>query len=160
VRAAGLSGESLLAGRTGLAELATMVAGASLVISNDTGVAHLAVAFGTPSVTLFGPVSPALWGPPPDARRHLVLWKGSGARPGDAHGSRADPRLLRIETTEVLNAARRLLPRRVTLRSGGRRTGAGAPRAVAGRPPQTRGSPGVPAGPTAARPRPGPPRPR
>jgi ADP-heptose:LPS heptosyltransferase len=160
VRAAGLSGESLLAGRTGLAELAAMVAGASLVISNDTGVAHLAVAFGTPSVTLFGPVSPALWGPPRDVRRHLVLWKGSGARPGDAHGSRTDPRLLRIETAEVLTAARRLLPRRVTLRSGGRWTGAAAPRAVAGRPPPTRGSPGVPAAPTAARPRPGSPRPR
>jgi len=160
VRAAGLGGQSLLAGRTGLAELATVVAGASLVISNDTGVAHLAVAFSTPSVTLFGPVSPALWGPPPDAPGHLVLWKGSGARPGDAHGSRIDPRLLRIETAEVLRAARRLLRSRVTLRSGGRRTGAAAPRAAAGRPQRTRGSPGVPAAPTAARPRPGPPRPR
>jgi ADP-heptose:LPS heptosyltransferase len=160
VRAAGLGGKSLLAGRTSLSELAALVAGASLVISNDTGVAHLAVAFGTPSVTLFGPVSPALWGPPPDARRHLVLWKGSGARPGDAHGSRVDPRLLRIEIAEVVRAARRLLPGRVTLRSGGRRTGAAAPRAVAGRPLRTWGSPGAPAVPTAGRPRPGPPRPR
>jgi len=160
VRAAGLGGKSLLAGRTSLSELAALVAGASLVISNDTGVAHLAVAFGTPSVTLFGPVSPALWGPPPDARRHLVLWKGSGARPGDAHGSRVDPRLLRIEIAEVVRAARRLLPGRVTLRSGGRRTGAAAPRAVAGRPLRTWGSPGAPAAPTAGRPRPGPPRPR
>jgi ADP-heptose:LPS heptosyltransferase len=159
VRAAGLSGKSLLAGRTGLAELATLVAGASLVISNDTGVAHLAVAFGTPSVTLFGPVSPALWGPP-DGRHHLALWKGSGTRPGDAHGSRVDPRLLQIETAEVLKAARRLLPGRVTLRSGGRRTGVAAPQAAAGRPRWTRGSPGAPAAPTAGRPRPGPPRPR
>jgi len=160
VRAAGLGGKSLLAGRTSLSELAALVAGASLVISNDTGVAHLAVAFGTPSVTLFGPVSPALWGPPPDARHHLVLWKGSEARPGDAHGSRIDPRLLRIETAEVLRAARRLLPPRLTQRNGGLRTGAAAPRAVAGRPLRSRGSPGVPAAPTATRPRPGPPRPR
>jgi ADP-heptose:LPS heptosyltransferase len=108
-QAAGLARESVLAGRTGLAGLAAVVAAASIVISNDTGVAHLAVAYGTPSVTLFGPVSPALWGPPRDSPRHLVLWKGSGARPGDAHGAQADPRLLRIETGEVLEAAGRLI---------------------------------------------------
>ncbi len=81
-QAAGLSRESVLAGRTGLAELAAIVAAASIVVSNDTGVAHLAVAYGTPSVTLFGPVSPALWGPPRDSPRHQVLWKGSGAGRG------------------------------------------------------------------------------
>jgi ADP-heptose:LPS heptosyltransferase len=108
-QAAGLGRESVLAGRTGLTDLAAVVAAASMVISNDTGVAHLAVAYGTPSVTLFGPVSPELWGPPRDSPRHLALWKGSGTRPGDAHGSRADPRLLRIEVGEVLEAVGRLM---------------------------------------------------
>ena len=133
-QAAGLGRESVLAGRTGLADLAAVVAAASLVISNDTGVAHLAVAYGTPSVTLFGPVSPALWGPPGDSRCHLILWKGSGARPGDAHGSRVDPRLMRIEVGEVLEAVGRLIPR-----NGGRPTGAAAPRAGAARPPHPPG---------------------
>jgi len=133
-QAAGLGHESVLAGRTGLADLAAVVAAASLVISNDTGVAHLAVAYGTPSVTLFGPVSPALWGPPGDSWCHLILWKGSGARPGDAHGSRVDPRLLRIEAGEVLEAVGRLIPR-----NGGRPTGAAAPRAAAARPPHPPG---------------------
>jgi ADP-heptose:LPS heptosyltransferase len=108
-RGAGLGPESVLAGRTDLTGLAAVVAAALVVISNDTGVAHLAVAYGTPSVTLFGPVSPALWGPPRGSPRHLALWKGSGARPGDAHGSQADPRLLRIEVGEVLEAAGRLI---------------------------------------------------
>jgi ADP-heptose:LPS heptosyltransferase len=107
--AAGLGSESVLAGRTGLADLAAVVAAAAMVISNDTGVAHLAVAYGTPSVTLFGPVSPALWGPPRASPRHLALWKGSGTRPGNAHGSQPDPRLLRIEAGEVLEAAGRLI---------------------------------------------------
>jgi ADP-heptose:LPS heptosyltransferase len=132
--AAGLGRESVLAGRTGLADLAAVIAAASMVISNDTGVAHLAVAYGTPSVTLFGPVSPALWGPPRDSSRHLALWKGTGARPGDAHGAQADPRLLRIEIGEVLAAAGRLIPR-----NGGPPNGAAAPRAAAGRLPQRPG---------------------
>jgi ADP-heptose:LPS heptosyltransferase len=108
-RLAGLPPGSLLAGRTGLTELAALVAAARLVISNDTGTAHLAVALGTPSVTLFGPVSPALWGPPPRAARHVALWRGAGGRPGDAHGTEPDPRLLRIEAADVLTAADGLL---------------------------------------------------
>jgi ADP-heptose:LPS heptosyltransferase len=108
--AAGLGPGSVAAGPGGLAELAALVASAVLVISNDTGAAHLAVAFGIPSVTLFGPVSPALWGPPAGAGRHLALWKGSGTRPGDPHGGRADPRLLAIGAGEVLAAAAALRP--------------------------------------------------
>ncbi|GAA4570622.1 glycosyltransferase family 9 protein [Micromonospora coerulea] len=72
-RTAGLTADAVLAGRTGLADLAALVAGARLVVSGDTGVAHLATGYGTASVVLFGPVSPARWGPPPDRPRHRVL---------------------------------------------------------------------------------------
>jgi ADP-heptose:LPS heptosyltransferase len=101
---------------TGLADLAALVASARLVISNDTGAAHLATAYGTPSVTLFGPVSPAVWGPPPDRTQHVALWHGTGDRPGDPHATEVDPRLLQISVEEVIEAATRLLVR------GGRRT--------------------------------------
>jgi ADP-heptose:LPS heptosyltransferase len=90
---------------TGLLELAALVATAAVVISNDTGTSHLATAYGTPSVTLFGPVSPALWGPPPNRWRHVALWHGEGDRPGDPHGGEPDPRLLEITVDEVLAAA-------------------------------------------------------
>jgi ADP-heptose:LPS heptosyltransferase len=105
---AGLASRFVLAGRTDLTGLAALTAAASLVISNDTGMAHLAVAYGIPSVTLFGPVSPALWGPPAGVTRHLSLWRGHGHRPGDAHGRDVDPRLLQIEVPDVLGAAHRL----------------------------------------------------
>jgi ADP-heptose:LPS heptosyltransferase len=65
-------GENLV-GRLSLDELAALVADARLVISGDTGVAHLATAYSRPSVVLFGPISPRLWGPP-RLRRHQVLW--------------------------------------------------------------------------------------
>jgi ADP-heptose:LPS heptosyltransferase len=87
----------------GLQELAALVAHARLVICGDTGVAHLATAYGTPSVVLFGPVPPRLWGPPPDRPRHRVLWSG---RTGDTFAARPDAGLLSIEVADVLAAAR------------------------------------------------------
>ncbi|WP_344981959.1 glycosyltransferase family 9 protein, partial [Streptosporangium fragile] len=102
---AGLPPDRVLAGRTGLGELAALVADARLVVCGDTGVAHLATAFATPSVVLFGPVAPALWGPPPHGP-HVVLWAG---RSGDPHGDRPDPGLLEIGVRDVLGAAADLL---------------------------------------------------
>ncbi len=53
-----------LAGRTSLAELAAVLAGADAVLVANTGVAHLAAAVGTPVVSLFAPVVPAArWAP-------------------------------------------------------------------------------------------------
>ena len=103
------------AGAHDLGGLSRLVGSAALLLSGDTGVAHLATALGTPSVLLFGPVSPALWGPRIDADLHRVLWHAlAGDPPGDAHGSALDPRLARTEVPEVLDAARRLLARRTT----------------------------------------------
>lgn len=73
---AGLPDSAVIAGRTGLTQLAGLVARARLVISGDTGIGHLATAYGTPSVLLFGPVSPQRWGPPPDRPQHRALWHG------------------------------------------------------------------------------------
>ncbi|MEU7474857.1 glycosyltransferase family 9 protein [Lentzea sp. NPDC042327] len=83
-----------------LAELLDLVATARLVICGDTGVAHVATAYGTPSVLLFGPVPPQLWGPRHGP--HLVLWHGST---GDTFAAEPDPGLLRITVDEVLEAA-------------------------------------------------------
>jgi len=99
---AGLPDGAALAGRTTLGQLAALVAEADLVVCGDTGMAHLATAYGTPSVVLFGPVAPRHWGPPPDRRQHVALWAG---RTGDTFADRPDPGLLRITTGEVLAAA-------------------------------------------------------
>jgi hypothetical protein len=95
---------NVLAGELGLDELAAVVADASLVVCGDTGIGHLATAYRTPSVRLFGPVAPKLWGPPDTDRRHTVLWRG---RAGDTFADRPDPGLLDIAVPEVLDAARR-----------------------------------------------------
>ena len=100
-RLAGLGPDAVLAGETDVLRLARVVAGACRVVCGDTGVAHLATAFGTPSVVLFGPTPPALWGPPPERARHRALWAG---RRGDPHGTAPDPGLLQIGVVDVLDA--------------------------------------------------------
>jgi ADP-heptose:LPS heptosyltransferase len=106
---AGLTGIQDTSGQLGLEQLARQVAGARLLLCADTGVAHLATAFGTPSVVLFGPTPPSLWGPAIDPDRHLVLWP---ARPddrrGDAHAVATDAVLGRITVSQVLEAVSRL----------------------------------------------------
>jgi len=61
-----------LAGRTDLGLFAAVVERLDLLITNDTGAAHMAAATGTPSVVLFGPGRPAEWGPL-DRSRHRVV---------------------------------------------------------------------------------------
>ena len=101
----GLPAEAVVTGLA-LPELASLVAGARLQLASDTGVAHLATALGTPSVVLFGPVSPAHWGPPAGRPQHVALWGGIRS---DNAGSEPAPGLLAIEPADVLVAARRLL---------------------------------------------------
>ncbi|HTI32786.1 MAG TPA: glycosyltransferase family 9 protein [Miltoncostaea sp.] len=96
---AGLHDDDVLAGRTGLAELARVIAEADRVVCGDTGVGHLATALGTPSVVLFGPVPPSRWGPPAGDPAHRALWAGAT---GDPHADRVDPGLLRIGVDRVL----------------------------------------------------------
>ena len=101
---AAITADEDLSGKLSLDSLAVRVASAALVLSGDTGVAHLATAAGTRSVTLFGPVPPAWWGPCIDLDLHTVLYRGS--RLGDPHADQPDEALLRIEVSEVLAAAR------------------------------------------------------
>jgi ADP-heptose:LPS heptosyltransferase len=97
-RLAGLPDEAVTAGRTDLRRLAAIVALAARVVCGDTGVAHLATALGTPSVVLFGPTSPAEWGPPP-RDLHRVVWAG---RRGDPHAPTPDRGLLELGEERVL----------------------------------------------------------
>jgi ADP-heptose:LPS heptosyltransferase len=107
---AGLPAERVLAGRTDIAGLVDVVAGAALLVCGDTGIAHLATALGTPSVVLFGPEPPDRWGPP-EGGPHVVL-TAADRRRGDPFADDPDPALLGVGVDEVTDVATALLARR------------------------------------------------
>jgi ADP-heptose:LPS heptosyltransferase len=61
------------AGETSLGRLAALLERCALVLGSDSGPLHLAVAAGAPTIHLYGPVSPAAFGPWGDPARHVVL---------------------------------------------------------------------------------------
>jgi len=61
------------AGDTSLGQLAALFQRSRLVIGPDCGPLHLAVAVGTPTVHLYGPVDPRKFGPWGKAEKHLVV---------------------------------------------------------------------------------------
>ena len=65
----GLAGDRLLRldGQLRLAETADLLRHAALYVGPDTATTHLAAACGTPTVALFGPTDPVIWGPTPAA---------------------------------------------------------------------------------------------
>lgn len=103
---AGLPDAHVLAGRLELDEFAAVIAAAAIVISADTGAAHLASAYRVPSVVLFGPAPVEEWGPPADGP-HIVL-TDARLRMGDTFGSEPDPALLAVTAADVIAAARSL----------------------------------------------------
>ena len=103
---AGLADDRVLAGRIGLRAFAALVRAAAIVISADTGAAHLASAYRVPSVIIFGPAPVEEWGPPPGP--HIVL-TDARLRVGDTFGAEPDPALLAVQIEDVLGAASTLL---------------------------------------------------
>lgn len=53
----------VLAGQTSIPQLGALLKRADLVLSSDSGPAHLAAALGSPQVTIFGPTDPLVYAP-------------------------------------------------------------------------------------------------
>ena len=97
----------VLAGRTTLRQLAACVSEAQLLISNDTGVLHLAAAVDTPLIGLYGPTSPQLTGPLGDAGLLRVIHHADSCPriPCYQPDHPAHPGMGRISVDEVYDAA-------------------------------------------------------
>ena len=62
-----------------LTELAGVLARCELFLGNDSGVTHLAAAVGTPTIAVFGAVSPTIWEPRGDRVRVVRFAEGDTA---------------------------------------------------------------------------------
>jgi ADP-heptose:LPS heptosyltransferase len=110
VATAASEGAAMLGPRTrSLAALAHLATRGALFVAADTGVLHLAAMLGTPTVGLFGPKDPRVYGP--RGPRTAVVFKGMDCSPCPRR-SCPDPVCMHsIETDDVLAAARPLLER-------------------------------------------------
>ena len=62
----------ILCGLT-LTEVSRYLRGCRAFVGNDSGITHLAAYLGCPTVALFGPTDPGIWGP--IGRRSRIIWK-------------------------------------------------------------------------------------
>jgi lipopolysaccharide heptosyltransferase II len=71
-----------MAGKMSFGETAALTESCALFIGNDSSPMHLAAAVGIPVIAIFGPTSPAEYGPYPlDDPQHIALWKNPTGQP-------------------------------------------------------------------------------
>lgn len=95
-------------------ELPYLVREFSLLVTNDTGTMHLAIALGVPTLGLFGASSASLSGPYQDREIHRVIQKSHENLTGIPKKKRSSAFMRQITVDEVLKVATKMLnPKRV-----------------------------------------------
>ncbi|TES91608.1 MAG: glycosyltransferase family 9 protein [Candidatus Cloacimonadota bacterium] len=102
-----------LTGKTDVRELALFLEGCDVLFTTDSGPMHIAVAVGTPVVSIFGPTVPEFGFAPYD-KRSVIISKPLHCRPCSLHGtdtcSLGHHKCMElIEVEEVRKAIKRLL---------------------------------------------------
>jgi ADP-heptose:LPS heptosyltransferase len=100
-----------LVGLTTLWSLGALVESAAMVVSNDTGIMHVAAALGTPSVAVSSGADVSRWAPL-DASLHRVLWHDTSCRPCSFNTCPYGHECARgVEVDAVIDTAMQLLAR-------------------------------------------------
>ena len=113
------SGYAVDASESGsLEKTAALLRRCDLLVSNDTGIMHLAAAMGTPTVGLFGPTSPRCWAPIGSRATYVYDTKVAcspcinlyaNCRPLECANPEKSRCMLDITVDSVLTAARRVI---------------------------------------------------
>ena len=105
-----------LVGKTSLLETASVLEGATLLVSGDSGILHIGVGLGTPTVSLFGPGIAAKWAPKGEQHRivNLNLSCSPCTRFGTTPACPSGAKCIRdISVDEVFSATMELLEKPV-----------------------------------------------
>jgi ADP-heptose:LPS heptosyltransferase len=110
--AQGLNAQSL-AGKTSLAETAAIISRSILLVSGDSGILHIGVGLGVPTVSLFGPGIAAKWAP--RGWLHRVVDKQAACSPCTSFGvtppcSYGVHCMADISVADLVSAVSELLP--------------------------------------------------
>lgn len=102
-----------LAGRTSLPQMAAIVKRFNLLVTNDSGAMHIAVAMGVPVVAVFGATTQDL-GFYPYSTKDIVVEKDLPCRPCGKHGGKSCPKknfacMKLISVSDVYDAVKRRL---------------------------------------------------
>lgn len=100
-----------LAGAIDLPVLPALVKHTSLLVSNDTGTLHIAIALGVPTVSLFAATDPTGTGPLQDLERHRVIKKPPTCHPCVTKRCGTPFCMDQITVDEVLQAVLALQPK-------------------------------------------------
>lgn len=100
--------------KTSLKELPAIMAAVDLLLTNDSGAMHIAIAAGTPTVAIFGPTVKSLGFFPYDEKSIVVENNDINCRPCGKHGGNSCPKghfkcMKDISPERVLNAALSIL---------------------------------------------------
>jgi ADP-heptose:LPS heptosyltransferase len=101
----------LIAARWPMSPTAALIAQATVFVGHDSGLTHLAAAFGRPTVALFGPTDPSVWGPRGEAVTVIRIGQNFATEVVPAPGGTSAPAAAPGELQQVIAAVERWLAR-------------------------------------------------
>lgn len=93
-----------LCGKTTIGELTSILQSSTLLITNDTGTLHLSIAVKTPTISLFSPTDPKVFGPYQDLHMHKVVYNNGSYINNKPKKQRSQDAMNLIKVEDVYSA--------------------------------------------------------
>lgn len=109
---AGIGSSARAIPQSGFLEAAALFKNCCLGVGNDSAFAHLAMASGIPTITIFGPTRESCWNPPHDPN-HVVISASTACRPCDKQSCASQDCMQAIPPQDVYGAITSMLAKGV-----------------------------------------------
>jgi ADP-heptose:LPS heptosyltransferase len=99
---------AVMSPQTDLMQLAALLERCHLLVSNCSGTKHMAVAVGTPTLTIHGPSEPSVWTPQGDPRHAFIRAQDLDCLPCDESSCERLKCMEKVETCQVIEAIEKM----------------------------------------------------